>query len=134
MLHMSSTHQMQQIHPNDLTLICPYVGVRGVGVRCSLSETRPQQAKKTQPVNGNGQFSRKYGSGPPPPNQYISEKPSSRAFRIYPTYPPLQGTQEAQMRQQWHRHPKTLRVGRKPDVPERYGCTPKESLGWGVLF
>ena len=22
------------------------------------------------------------------------------------------------MRQQWHRHPKTLRVGRKPDVPE----------------
>ena len=26
MLHMSSTHQMQQIHPNDLTLICPYVG------------------------------------------------------------------------------------------------------------
>ena len=25
------------------------------------------------------------------------------------------------MRQQWHRHPKTLRVGIKPDVPERYG-------------
>ena len=24
------------------------------------------------------------------------------------------------MRQQWHRHPKTLRVGIKPDVPERY--------------
>ena len=87
MLHMSSTHQMQQIYPNDLTLICPYVGVRGVGVRCSLSETRPQQAKNNQPVNGNGQFSRKYGSGPPP-NQYISEKPSSRAFRIYSTYPP----------------------------------------------
>ena len=92
MLHMSSTHQMQQIHPNDLTLICPYVGVRGVGVRCSLSETRPQQAKKTQPVNGNGQFSKKYGSGPPP-NPYISEKPFSRAFRIYPTYPPLWDTQ-----------------------------------------
>ena len=36
MLHMSSTHQMQQIHPNYLTLICPYVGVMGVGVRCSL--------------------------------------------------------------------------------------------------
>ena len=88
MLHMSSTHQMQQIHPNDLTLICPYVGVMGVGVRCSLSETRPEQAKETQPVNGNGQFSKKYGSGPPPPNQYISEKPFSRAFRIYPTYPP----------------------------------------------
>ena len=27
------------------------------------------------------------------------------------------------MRQQWHRHPKTLRVGRKPDVPERYPST-----------
>ena len=39
MSHMSSTHQMQQIHPNDLTLICSYVGVMGVGVRCSLSET-----------------------------------------------------------------------------------------------
>ena len=46
MLHMSSTHQMQQIHPNDLTLICPYVGVMGVGVRCSLSETGLEQAKK----------------------------------------------------------------------------------------
>ena len=45
MLHMSSTHQMQQIHP-DLTLICPYVGVMGVGVRCSLSETGLEQAKK----------------------------------------------------------------------------------------
>ena len=39
MLHMSSTHQMQQIHLTDVTLICPYVGVMGVGVRCSLSET-----------------------------------------------------------------------------------------------
>ena len=67
MLHMSSTNQMQQIHPNDLTLICPYVGVMGVGVTCSLSGTRLEQAKKTQPVNGNGQFSKKYGSGPPPP-------------------------------------------------------------------
>ena len=46
MLHMSSTYQMQQIHPNDLTLICPYVGVMGVGVRCSLSETGLEQAKK----------------------------------------------------------------------------------------
>ena len=25
------------------------------------------------------------------------------------------------MRQQWHRHPKTLRVGIKRNVPERYG-------------
>ena len=121
MLHMSSTHQMQQIHPNDLTLICPYVGVMGVGVRCSLSETRPEQAKKTQPVNGNAQFSKKYGSGAPP-NQYISEKPFSRAFRIYPTYPPLWDTQRAQMRQQWHRPLKTLRVGTIPSVPERYGA------------
>ena len=119
MLHMSSTHQMQQIHPNDLTLICPYVGVMGVGVRCSLSETRPGQPKKTQPVNGNGQFSKKYGSGPPP-NQYISEKPFSRAFRICPTYPPLQDTQRAQMRPQRHQPLKPLRVGTKPDVPERY--------------
>ena len=92
MLHMSSTHQMQQIHPNDLSLICPYVGVMGVGVRCSLSETGLEQAKNPQPVNGNGQFSKKYGSGLPP-NPYISEKPSSRAFRIYPTYPSLRVTQ-----------------------------------------
>ena len=66
MLHMSSTHQMQQIHPNDLTLVCRSVGVTGVGVRCSLSETGLEQAKKTQPVNGNGQILKKYGSGPPP--------------------------------------------------------------------
>ena len=38
MLHMSSTHQMQQIHLNDVTLICPYVGIMGVGV---LSEYTP---------------------------------------------------------------------------------------------
>ena len=92
MLHMSSTHQMQQIHLTDVTLICPYVGVMGVGVRCSLSETGLEQAKKTQPVNGNGHFLKKYGSGPPP-NPYISEKPFSRAFRIYPTYPYLRDTQ-----------------------------------------
>ena len=114
MLHMSSTHQMKQIHLNDLTLICPYFGVMGVGVRCSLSETGLEQAKKTQPVNGNGQFSKKYGSGPPP-NPYISEKPYSRAFRIYPTYPYLRNTQLAQIRQQWHQ-----KIGRKSVVPERY--------------
>ena len=100
MLHMSSTHQMQQIHPNDLTLICPYVGVMGVGVWCSLSETGLEQAKKTQPVNSNGQFLKIYGSRPPPPNPHISEKPFSRVFRIYPTYPPLWDTQRAQTRQQ----------------------------------
>ena len=88
MLHMSPTHRMQQIHPNDLTLICSYVGVMGVHVRCSLSETGLEQAKKTQPVNGNGQFSKKYGSGPPL-NPYISEKPFSRAFQIYPHTPPF---------------------------------------------
>ena len=67
MLHMSSTHQMQQIHPNDLSLICPYVGVMGVRVRCSLPETGLEQAKKTQPVNGNGQFSKKIWFRTPPP-------------------------------------------------------------------
>ena len=56
----------------------------------------------------------------PPPNPYISEKPFSRAFRIYPTYPYLRDTQRAQMRQQRHRPPKTLRVGMKSGVPERY--------------
>ena len=128
MLHMSSTHQMQQIHPNDLTLICPYVGAMGVGVRCSLSETRLEQAKKTQPVNGNGQFSKKYGSGPPPPNPYISEKPFSRALRIYPTYPYLWETQWTQMRQQWIRPLKTLRVGRISTVPERHSKYIKDSF------
>ena len=75
MLHMSSTHQMQQIHPNDVTLICPYVGVMGVGVRRSLSETGSEQAKKTQPVNGNRQFSKKCGSGPPPPTHASPKSP-----------------------------------------------------------
>ena len=46
MLHMSSTHQMQQFHLNDLILIHPYVGVMGEGVQCSVSETGPQRAKK----------------------------------------------------------------------------------------
>ena len=115
MLHLSSTHQMQQIHLNDLTLICPYVGV--MGVRCSLSETRPEQAKKTQPVNGNGQFSKKYGSGP----ALTNTSPKS-PFWIYPTYPPLWDTQRTQMRQQRHQPLKTLRVGTKRGVPERYVC------------
>ena len=66
MLHMSSTHQMQQIHTNDLSLICPYVGVMGVRVRCSLPETGLEQAKKTQPVNGNGQVSKKIWFRTPP--------------------------------------------------------------------
>ena len=121
MLHMSSTHQMQQIHPNDLTLICPYVAVMGVGVR---SETGSEQAKKTQPVNGYGQFSEKYDSGPPP-NPYISEKPYSRAFQIYPTYPYLPNTQLAEMRQQGQQAAKTQKVGRNPGVPERYVELPK---------
>ena len=83
MLHISSTHQMQQIHPNDLTLICPYVGVLGVGVRCSLSETGSEQAKKTQPVNGNGQFSKKYGSGPPPQPIHLRKA----LFKGFPNIP-----------------------------------------------
>ena len=53
MLHMSCTHQMQHIHPNDLTLICPYVGVMGVGVRCSLSESGPEHAKKNPNLSKN---------------------------------------------------------------------------------
>ena len=83
MLHMSSTHHMQQIHPNDLTLICPYVAVMGVGVRCSLSETGSEQAKKTQPVNGNGQFSKKYGSGPPPQPIHLRKA----LFKGFPNIP-----------------------------------------------
>ena len=92
MLHMSSTHQMQQIHPNDLTLICPYVGVLGVGVRCSLSETGSEQAKKTQPVNGNGQFSKKYGSGPPPPPTHTSPKSPIQGLSKYTPHTPTYGT------------------------------------------
>ena len=133
MLHMSSTHQMQQIHPNDLTLICPYVGVMGVGVRCSLSETGSEQAKKTQLVNSNGQFSKKYGSGPPP-NPYISEKPYSRAFRIYPTYPYLPNTQLAEMRQQGQQPAKTHKVGRNRVVPERYTECPREICEMALEF
>ena len=95
MLHMSSTHQMQQIHPNDLTLICPYVGVMGVGVRCSLSETGSEQAKKTQPVNGNGQFSKKYGSGPPP--THTSLKSPIQGLSEYTPHTPTSGTPS------WHK-------------------------------
>ena len=52
-----------------------------------------EQAKKTQPVTSNDQFLKKYGSGPPPPNPYISEKPFSRAFGYTPyTPPPPYGT------------------------------------------
>ena len=91
MLHMSSTHQMQQIHLNDLTLICPYVGVMGVGVRCNLSETRLEQAKKTQPVNGNGQFSKKYGSRPPPLT-HTSPKSPFQGLSEYTPHTPTFGT------------------------------------------
>ena len=87
MLHMSSTHQMQQIHPNDLPLICPCVGVMGVGVRCSLSKTGSEQAKKTQHVNGNGQFSKKYGSGPPPPQPIHLRKALFKGFPNIPHIP-----------------------------------------------
>ena len=67
----------------------PHVGVMGVGVKRSVSKTGAEQAKKTQTVNGDGQFSKqKMVPDPPHPNPYISEKPFSRAFRIYPIYPP----------------------------------------------
>ena len=66
MLHISSTHEMQQIHPNDLTLICPYVGVMGVGLRCSLSETRLEQAKKTHLSTVTANFRKIMVPDPPP--------------------------------------------------------------------
>ena len=91
MLHMYSIHQMQQIHPNDLTLICPYVGVMGVGVRCSLSETGLEQTKKTQPVNGNGQFSKKYGSGAPSQPIHL-RKALFKGLPNIPHIPPPFGT------------------------------------------
>ena len=37
------------------------------------------------------------------------------------------------MRQQWHRHPKTLRVGIKPTVPERYCLDVHESGSVSLL-
>ena len=120
MLHMSSTHQMQRIHPDDLTLICPYVGVLGVGVWCSLSKTGSQQAKKKPNLSTVTANFRKNMVPDPPPNPNISEKPYSRAFQIYPTYPYLWDTQWTQMRQQWHRPSKNHKVGRFPNVPERY--------------
>ena len=67
MLHMSSTHQMQQIHPNDLTLICPYVGVMGVGVRCSLSESGPEQGRKPNLSTVTANFRKNMVLDPPPP-------------------------------------------------------------------
>ena len=53
-------------------------------------------------------------------NPGCSKQPFSRAFRIYPTYPPLWDSQRAQMRQERHQPLKTLRVGMKSSVPERY--------------
>ena len=91
MLHMSSTHQMQQIHLNDLTLICPYVGVMGVGVRCSLSGNGLEQAKKTQPVNGNGQFSKK-NMVPDPPLIRTSPKSPFQGLSEHTPHTPTYGT------------------------------------------
>ena len=69
----------------------------------------------------------------PPPNQYISEKPFSRVFRMYPTYPPLWDTQRAQMRQQRHQPLKTLRVGTKLRIPERYGHGSSALLDYALV-
>ena len=91
MLHMSSAHQMQQIHPTDLTLICPYAGVMGVGVRCSLSENGPEQAKKPQPVNGNGHFSKK-NMVPDPPLTHTSPKSPFQGRSEYTPHTPTYGT------------------------------------------
>ena len=49
-------------------------------------------------------------------------------FQGLSTYPPLRDTQRAQMRRQWHRPLKTLHVGTKSDVPERYITTPPPLL------
>ena len=75
MLHMSSTHQMQQIHPNDLTLICPYVGVMGVGVRCSLSETGLEQAKKPNLSTVTANLRKNMVPDPPPPTHTSPKSP-----------------------------------------------------------
>ena len=61
-------------------------------------------------------------------NPGCSKQPFSRAFRIYPTYPPLWDSQRAQMRQERHQPLKTLRVGMKSGVPERYGHPPLSML------
>ena len=54
-----------------------------------------------------------------------SKQPCSRAFRIYPTYPPpLRDTQWTHMEQQWQQPPKTLRVGTFANDAERH--TPPE--------
>ena len=47
----------------------------------------------------------------------LRTKGLSRSFRIYPTYPYLQNTQWARMRQQRHRPPKTHKVGTNSVVP-----------------
>ena len=85
MLHMSSTHQMQQIHADDLPLICPYVGVMGVGVRCSLSETGSEQAKKTQHVFRKNMV-------PDPPPTYTSPKSPIQGLSKYTPHTPTYGT------------------------------------------
>ena len=91
MLHMSSTHQMQQIHPDDLTLICPYVGVMGVGVRCSLSEATLEQAKKNQPVKVTANF-RKNMVPDPPPLTHTSPKSPFQGLSEYTPHTPTFGT------------------------------------------
>ena len=90
MLHMSSTHQMQQIHPNDLPLICPYVGVMGVGVRCSLSETL-EQAKKNPNLSTVTANFRK-NMVPDPPLTHISPKSPIQGRSEYIPHTPTYGT------------------------------------------
>ena len=55
-----------------------------------VSETRPEQAKKTQPVNGNAQFWKKYCSGPPP--NHTSPKSPLQGLSEYTPHTPTYGT------------------------------------------
>ena len=57
-----------------------------------------------------------------------SKWPFSRAFRMYPTYPYLSDSQWTQMRQQWIRALKTLRVGMISTVPGIYLVPQKQHL------
>ena len=92
----------------------------GLGVQSvCLSETCPEQAKKTQSVNGNSQFSKKYGSGPHP--QLIQPpKALFKGFPNTPTYPPLQW---AQMRQHGS-DPRKLRPKRYSSLVQTRNCLP----------
>ena len=73
----------------------------------------------------NGQFSEKYGSGPPPPTHSSPKSPFQGLFEYTPHSPPPPpklDTQRSQMRRQRDRLRKTLRVGIRPADPARYAA------------